>query len=105
MFRQCRSAGIKRCFKKSGWLKNPTDLDHIKVAIQGYNYGMDRWISWIKKHGGKYTLALSKEYSATMMPAGAKGTPNHAEKVMKYYSIATGDSSGQRFPCWKEILV
>ncbi len=44
---------------------------------------------------GKYTLALSKEYSDTMMPAGAKGTPNHAEKVMKYYSIATGDSSAE----------
>ena len=91
------NAGVQelRDALKKADVEDPTDLDHIKVAIQGYNYGMDRWISWIKKHGGKYTLALSKEYSATMMPAGAKGTPNHAEKVMKYYSIATGDSSAE----------
>lgn len=85
---------LRDAIKKAD-VESPYDIDHIKVAIQGYNYGMDRWISWIKKHGGKYTLALSKEYSDTMMPAGAKGTPNHAEKVMKYYSIATGDSSAE----------
>ena len=56
---------------------------------------MTRWIKWIKAHGGRYTLALSQKYSATMMPAGAKGTPNHAEKVMKYYSIATGDGAAE----------
>ena len=85
---------LKGALKKAD-VESPYDIDHIKVAVQGYNYGMDRWISWIKKHGGKYTLALSQEYSATMMPAGAKGTPDHAEKVMKYYSIATGDSSAE----------
>ena len=91
------NAGVQelRDALKKADVESPYDIDHIKVAIQGYNYGMDRWISWIKKHGGKYTLALSKEYSDTMMPAGAKGTPNHAEKVMKYYSIATGDSSAE----------
>ena len=91
------NAGVQelRDALKKASVESPYDIDHIKVAIQGYNYGMDRWIIWIKKHGGKYTLALSKQYSDTMMPAGAKGTPNHAEKVMKYYSIATGDSSAE----------
>ena len=91
------NAGVQelRDALKKADVESPYDIDHIKVAIQGYNYGMDRWISWIKKHGGKYTLALSIVYSDTMMPAGAKGTPNHAEKVMKYYSIATGDSSAE----------
>lgn len=85
---------LKAALKKAK-VESPYDIDHIKVAIQGYNYGMSRWIKWINQHGGKYTLALSKEYSRTMMPAGAKGTPNHAEKVMKYYSIAAGDSSAE----------
>lgn len=76
-------------------VESPYDIDHIKVAIQGYNYGMDRWINWIKEHGGKYTLELSQEYSNTMMPSNAKGTPNHAEKVIRYYSIAAGDSSAE----------
>lgn len=89
------NAGVQelRAALKKAEVESPYDIDHIKVAIQGYNYGMDRWIKWIKQHGGKYTLALSQEYSRTMMPSGAKGTPNHAEKVMRYYSIATGDSS------------
>lgn len=91
------NAGVQelRDALKAANVESPYDIDHIKVAIQGYNYGMSRWISWIKKHGGKYTLALSQQYSRTEMPAGAKGTPDHAEKVMKYYSIATGDSSAE----------
>lgn len=91
------NAGVQelRDALKAAEVESPYDLDHIKVAIQGYNYGMTRWIKWIKAHGGRYTLALSQKYSATMMPAGAKGTPNHAEKVMRYYSIATGDSSAE----------
>ena len=38
---------LRDALKKAD-VEDPTDLDHIKVAIQGYNYGMDRWISWIK---------------------------------------------------------
>ncbi len=91
------NAGVQelRDALKKADVDSPTDIDHIKVAIQGYNYGMDRWIAWIKKHGGIYTLALSEQYSRECMPAGAKGTPNHAEKVMRYYSTSTGDSSAE----------
>lgn len=91
------NAGVQelRDALKKAEVDSPTDIDHIKVAIQGYNYGMDRWIAWIKKHGGIYTLALSEQYSRECMPAGAKGTPNHAEKVMRYYSTSTGDSSAE----------
>ena len=56
------------------------------VALQGYNYGMSGWITWINQHGGVYTLALSQEYSRTRMPEGAKGTPEHAQLVMRYYT-------------------
>lgn len=91
------NAGVQelRDALKMADVESPYDIDHIKVAIQGYNYGMTRWITWIKQHGGVYTLALSQEYSNTMMPTRAKGTPDHAEKVMRYYSIATGDSSAE----------
>ncbi len=91
------NAGIQelRDALKKANVESPYDIDHIKVAIQGYNYGMNGWITWINQHGGKYTLELSQEYSDTKMPAGAKGTPNHAEKVMRYYSIATGDQSAE----------
>lgn len=69
-------------------VQSPTDIGRIMVAVQGYNYGMSRWIAWINQHGGVYTLELSKRYSETMMPSGAKGTPAHAQLVMAYYSYA-----------------
>ena len=43
-------------------------------------------ITWINQRGGVYTLALSQEYSRTRMPEGAKGTPEHAQLVMRYYT-------------------
>lgn len=69
-------------------VEGPDDIDHIMVAIQGYNFGMDGWINWINQHGGKYTLELATTYSITKMPTGAKGTPSHAQKVMQYYSTS-----------------
>lgn len=73
---------------KAAKVQSPSDIGRIMVAVQGYNYGMSGWIAWINRHGGVYTLALSKQYSAAMMPAGAKGTPQHAQLVMQYYSYA-----------------
>lgn len=83
------NAGIQelRDAIKKAKVESPYDIGRIEVAVQGYNYGMDRWIQWINKRGGIYTLALSQEYSATMMPTGAKGTPNHALLVMQYYPL------------------
>lgn len=82
------NAGIQelRDALKKANVENPDDIDHIMVAIQGYNFGMDGWINWINQHGGKYTLELATTYSVTKMPIGAKGTPSHAQKVMQYYS-------------------
>ena len=56
------------------------------LPLQVYNYGMSGWITWINQHGVVYTLALSQEYSRTRMPEGAKGTPEHAQLVMRYYT-------------------
>lgn len=82
------NAGVQelRDALKAAKVKDPYDIGRIMVALQGYNYGMSGWIKWINRHGGIYTLALSQEYSRTMMPAGRKGTPEHAQLVMRYYS-------------------
>ncbi len=73
---------------KMAKVESPTDIGRIMVAIQGYNFGMTGWINWINKHGGVYTLALAQQYSNQCMSAGAKGTPQHAQLVMQYYSYA-----------------
>lgn len=82
------NAGVQelRDALKAAKVENPYDIGRIMVALQGYNYGMLGWITWINQHGGVYTLALSQEYSRTRMPEGAKGTPEHAQLVMRYYT-------------------
>lgn len=82
------NAGVQelRDALKAAKVESPYDIGRIMVALQGYNYGMSGWISWINQHGGVYTLALSQEYSRTRMPEGAKGTPEHAQLVMRYYT-------------------
>lgn len=82
------NAGVQelRDALKAAKVEDPYDIGRIMVALQGYNYGMSGWIKWINQHGGVYTLALSQEYSRTKMPAGAKGTPEHAQLVMRYYT-------------------
>ena len=82
------NAGVQelRDALKAAKVENPYDIGRIMVALQGYNYGMSGWITWINQHGGVYTLALSQEYSRTRMPEGAKGTPEHAQLVMRYYT-------------------
>lgn len=67
---------------------SPLDFGKIGVAVQGYNFGVEAWCKWIAKKGGNYTVALATEYSDKHMPAGAKGTPNHAEKVLRTYKAA-----------------
>lgn len=65
------------------------EVEKIELVVQGYNFGAQGWFNWNKRHGYKtYTLAHAQNYSDSVMPAGAKGTPSHAEKVMQYYPYA-----------------
>lgn len=71
-----------------GWLGpiEVADLPKLKLLVQGYNYGANGWFSWCRALNiREWTLEKSQLYSDTRMPAGAKGTPNHAELVMRYY--------------------
>lgn len=113
------NAGVQelRDALKAAKVEDPYDIGRIMVALQGYNYGMSGWIKWINEHGGVYTLALSQEYSRTKMPAGAKGTPEHAQLVMRYYTyndvggttMVTGNGGvdvvyySQADPRWGEV--
>lgn len=69
-------------------VSSPTDYGKLGVAIQGYNFGARRWLEWINKNGGKYTVELATKYSNEEMPAGAKGTPTHAQKFLEVYKKA-----------------
>lgn len=76
-------------------VSSPTDYDRLGVAIQGYNFGMTRWLEWINDHGGKYTVELATKYSNDKMPSHAKGTPTHAKKFLDTYKSAITSNSGK----------
>lgn len=74
---------------------SPTDFDRIGVAVQGYNFGVDKWCRWISKRGGKYTVALATQYQKEVMKGA--GTPTHAQKVLNTYKAAlAGNDKGKK---------
>lgn len=73
----------------------PDDVDALALVIQGYNYNMSRWFAWCKSHGvTAYTLEASQQFQVTL-PAGYKGTADHATRVLAFYprAVAIGEGS------------
>ena len=85
---ECGVQEIKACLV-SAEVKSPLDMDGIKLALQGYNYG-NGYIPWAKNHYGGYTLANAAEFSDMM--AKKKGWSSYGDKqyvphVLRYYSL------------------
>ena len=40
----------------SAKVESPIDMEHIKLALQGYNFG-DEYVSWAKRNYGCYSIA------------------------------------------------
>ena len=53
---------LAACLNAAG-VKNPIDMDNIKLALQGYNFG-NGYISWAKTNYGGYSYANAVEFSA-----------------------------------------
>lgn len=85
----------------------PSEVDKVKLVVQGYNFGASGWYRWNVRHGySSYELSRAQNYSDAVMPAGAKGTPAHAELVMRYYSWAqagTADGSTTVARAYREL--
>ncbi|MDP4084736.1 MAG: lysozyme family protein [Bacillota bacterium] len=58
----------------------------IPIAIQTYNFG-SYFATWIKEHGGKYTVEMAQLYSNTIMKQAGEGlgTPTYAEHLLTTY--------------------
>ena len=67
--------------------QNPVDMDRIKLALQGYNYG-NGYISWaVSKYGG-YTKANAVEFSEVQAKKNgwsSYGDQDYVEHVLRYY--------------------
>lgn len=72
---QCGVQELKSCLVSAG-VENPIDMQNIKLALQGYNFG-NGYISWAKSNYGGYTAANAAEFSDMMaqrMGGAAMGT-------------------------------
>lgn len=91
----CGIQELRNCLQAAE-VQNPIDLEHIKLALQGYNYG-NGYISWaVKKYGG-YSAENAAEFSDMM--AQKMGWSNYGDKlyvshVLRYYPLARLPNGG-----------
>ena len=80
----CGVQEIKSCLERAG-VKNPLDMENIKLALQSYNYG-NGYLEWAKARGG-YTLANAAEFSDMMaqrMGWSSYGDKQYVPHVLQY---------------------
>ena len=107
------------CISQAG-CSSPQDMDKLKLAWQGYNYG-NGYIGWALQRGG-YTEADALQFSQEQAAShgwSSYGDPEYVPHVMRYYSGGSpfaglfgnqqivsvamgqiGNSGGQKFWNW-----
>lgn len=80
----------------SAEVENPIDMERIKLALQGYNFG-NGYISWAKTNYGSYSYANAVEFSA--MQAQRLGWEKYGDTqypahVLRYYPYGRAFTSG-----------
>ncbi|MZL72778.1 peptidase M23 [Coprococcus comes] len=102
---ECGIQELKYALDKAG-CTGPTDLDRIKLALQGYNYGSG-YIDWAMERDGGYTKENAIAYSDMMCARpnwhyARYGDKEYVEHVLRYYQITnTGGSypaNGMQIP-------
>ena len=69
--------------------ESPMDMDAIKLALQGYNYGQG-YITWAMNKYGEYTKANAVEFSidaAERYGWNSYGDMNYVPHVLRYYPL------------------
>ena len=85
------SVGIQNladCLQTAG-AESPIDLDHIQLALQGYNFGSG-YITWALQKYGEYSRANAIEFSMKMaeqMGWNSYGDKQYVPHVLRYYPI------------------
>lgn len=92
---ECGIQELKSVLDKAG-CTGPTDLDRIKLALQGYNFG-PAYIDWAMERDGGYTKENAIAYSDMMCARpnwhyDRYGDKEYVEHVLRYYQIL--DSGG-----------
>ena len=77
-------------------VENPVDMEHIKLALQGYNFG-NGYISWAKNNYGGYSYANAVEFSAIQAERlgwDSYGDTQYVAHVLRYYPYGRAFTSG-----------
>lgn len=85
---ECGVQALKAALEEAE-TENPIDMEHIKLALQGYNYG-NGYIPWAKSHYGGYTAANAIEFSEMMAEKigwGSYGDKQYVPHVLRYYAF------------------
>ena len=80
----------------SAEVENPIDMEHIKLALQGYNFGTG-YISWAKTNYGGYSYANAVEFStmqAQRLGWESYGDTQYPAHVLRYYPYGRAFTSG-----------
>ena len=80
----------------SAEVKNPVDMENIKLALQGYNFG-NGYISWAKQNYGGYSYANAVEFStmqAQKLGWEKYGDTQYVSHVLRYYPYGRAFTSG-----------
>lgn len=110
---------LKENISKAG-VKNPVDMDHIRLAVQGYNFGSG-YIDWAISRDGGYTVQNASDYSDKMAKENgwsSYGDKQYVANVLRYYPFGCynygvgntvivkiaadqiGNKGGQKFWSW-----
>ena len=80
----------------SAEVENPIDMERIKLALQGYNFG-NGYISWAKTNYGGYSYANAVEFStmqAQRLGREKYGDTQYPAHVLRYYPYGRAFTSG-----------
>ena len=92
---QCGVQELKAALT-SAEVESPIDMEHIKLALQGYNFG-NGYISWAKAKYGGYSYANAVEFStqqAQRLGWDSYGDTQYPAHVLRYYPYGRAFTAG-----------
>ena len=92
---QCGVQELKAALT-SAEVESPIDMEHIKLALQGYNFG-NGYISWAKSKYGGYSYANAVEFStqqAQRLGWDSYGDTQYPAHVLRYYPYGRTFTAG-----------
>ena len=81
---------------RAAQVESPIDMEHIKLALQGYNFG-NGYISWAVSNYGGYSYANAVEFSTMMaerMGWSGYGDTQYPNHVLRYYPYGRAFTAG-----------